>query len=177
MLLNLYYITRRFEVVMSKKITFEVLLEEYQKVSELPEDSQTLIIKARENCQSAYAPYSNFKVGAAVLLENGAIVSGANQENSSFPSGLCAERVALFAAACRHPELLIRKIALTATQQGKASNEILRPCGGCLQVLSEYQKKQNEPIEIIMESTVGTIQIASSVNMLLPFTFTFGKPG
>ena len=154
---------------MPKKIKLEVFLDEYAQASDLPKDSQILIAKAKANLDNAYAPYSKFKVSAAVLLENGQIILGTNQENSAFPSGLCAERVALFYASAGFPDLSILKIGIVAT----TAHSMLRPCGGCLQVLAEYQSRQELPIEIIMESSDGTVQVASSVDMLLPFTFSF----
>ena len=161
---------------MPKKLKFEVFLEEYQQASELPEDSQTLITLARDNCVYAYAPYSHFQVGAAVLLADGTMLTGTNQENNAFPSGLCAERVALFSAASRFPDIPIKKIAITAKKQHETAHQAVRPCGGCLQVMAEYQSRQNEPIELLMESHAGTIQVANSVNMLLPFEFAYQRP-
>ena len=154
---------------MPNKIRLEVFLDEYERASDLPKDIQTLLAKARNNLGNAYAPYSNFKVSAAVLLEDGKIILGTNQENNAFPSGLCAERVALFAASAGYPKMSIKKVGIVAS----TADELLRPCGGCLQVIAEYQSRQKSPIEIIMESSNGTIQVASSVHMLLPFTFSF----
>ena len=154
---------------MPNKIKLEVFLDEYVSASDLPKDIQTLLTKARANLGNAYAPYSNFKVSAAVLLENGKIILGSNQENNAFPSGLCAERVALFAASAGYPELAITKVGIVAS----SADTLLRPCGGCLQVMAEYQSRQKSPIEIIMESSNGVVQVASSVQMLLPFTFSF----
>ncbi len=104
---------------MSKKIKFDVFLEEYDHASQLPAESLTLIKQARNYCHNAYAPYSNLLVGSAVLLADGHIVSGSNQENAVFPSGLCAERVALFAAVASHPGVIIKKLAVSAIRQGQ----------------------------------------------------------
>lgn len=169
---NLYYITSTLNVVMPEKIKFEVFLEEYQDVSQLPEDSQTLIEQARKYCSHAYAPYSNFLVSAAVLLENGTRVYGTNQENASFPNGLCAERVALSASSSNFPDVIIEKIAVTARKKEKTAFQAITPCGGCLQVMSEIQTRQNKSIEIVMEGGGGKIRVAPNVDMLLPFKFT-----
>ena len=157
---------------MPKKIKFDVHIEEYQDHSHLPADSQELILKARDTCQHAHAPYSNFLVGAAVLMENGNIVAGSNQENSSYPLGLCAERVALFAAASRFPSVAVKKLAVTARIRGQKEFQAVSPCGGCRQVINEYQDIQTQPIEIIMEGPDETIWVASNIDMLLPFKFS-----
>ncbi len=166
----LYYST--LTTIMSKKIRVDVFLEEYDSASQLPNESQTLINQARDYCTKAYAPYSNLQVGAAVLLENGQIISGSNQENAASPSGLCAERVALFAAAAKYPGIVIMKLAVSAIKQGQIIHKTVAPCGGCCQVISEYQTRQNQPIEIIMEGHQGKVQVARSIDMLLPFNFS-----
>lgn len=158
---------------MPKTIKLDVFLQEYDDVSQLPDDSQELIRKARENCRYAFAPYSNFLVGAMALLENGKFVGGSNQENAASPCGLCAERVALYAAASRYPNIAVKKLAVTATTKNQRRRyHAVTPCGSCRQVISEYQLKQNKPIEIIMEGPKGTIMVASSIDMLLPFKFS-----
>lgn len=167
----LYYST--LTTLMSKKIKLDIFLEEYDSDTQLPAESLMLINQARDNCKKAYAPYSNFLVGAVALLENGKIVSGSNQENAASPSGLCAERVALFAAAARYPGTIIKKLAVSATKQGQNIYQTVTPCGCCRQAISEYQTRQNQPIEIIMEGHGGSIQVARSIDMLLPFKFSF----
>lgn len=157
---------------MPKRIKFDVFLEEYQDLSQLPVDSQDLMNQARDTCQYAYAPYSNFLVGAAVLMKNGKVVRGSNQENVSFPSGLCAERVALYAATATYPSLTIVKLAVTATRRDLNDYQAVTPCGGCRQVISEYQAIQQQPIEIIMEGPDNTIRVASTIDVLLPFRFS-----
>ena len=156
---------------MSHKVNFEVYLEEYDDVSQLQIADRQLLNSARANCIKAYAPYSNFLVGAAVLLSNGHTITGSNQENIAFPSGLCAERVAMFAAAANFPGITIRKIAVSASMHGQDNYQPVTPCGGCRQVISEYQTLQNSPIEIIMEGVQGKIQIVETIDMLLPFKF------
>ena len=157
---------------MPEKIKLDVFLEEYKNISELPADSQALIEHARNTCQYAYAPYSKFLVGAALLMENGEVVTGSNQENASSPIGLCAERVAIYAAAARFPAVAIRKLAVTAIRKGGTTFQSVTPCGGCRQVISEYQSVQNQPIQVIMEGPEHSIRVANSIEMLLPFEFS-----
>ena len=156
---------------MSNKIKFDVFLEEYDSASQLPSSSLNLLNRARESCDRAYAPYSNFLVGAAVLLENGEVFAGSNQENVAFPSGLCAERVALFAAATTFPNTAILKVSVSAKKRNASDYLEVSPCGGCRQAISEYQTLQDTPIEIIMEGPSGKVRMAS-VDMLLPFKFS-----
>jgi cytidine deaminase len=157
---------------MPKKIKFDVFLEEYDNISKLPAESQALISQAQIACRSAYAIYSGFLVGAAVLLENGNIVLGSNQENASFPNGQCAERVAMFASASRYPAIPVRKLAVVATCQRTASHRPVMPCGACRQTIMEYQLLQQSPIEILMQGAGGGFLVASSADMLLPFKFS-----
>jgi cytidine deaminase len=130
-----------------------------------------LLAIAHEAARNAYAPYSHFKVGAAILLKNGHIISGNNQENAVYPSGLCAERVALFYAASQFSETPIAKIAITAIGTEKEVMQPVPPCGSCRQALLEYEIKFGEPIEIIMAGEKGEIYVVKSVSELLPLTF------
>ncbi len=127
--------------------------------------------KAQESRNRAYAPYSRFKVGAAVLLENGAIVEGNNQENAAFPSGLCAERVAVFHAGATHPKVPIVAIALTAGSEQHVNNHPIPPCGACRQSLAEYEGTQESPISIYFMGEQGNVVKAASVKDLLPLVF------
>jgi cytidine deaminase len=129
---------------------------------------------AHEAAKHAYAPYSHFKVGAAILLKNGHIISGNNQENAVFPSGMCAERVALFYAASQFPKTPIEKIAITAIGIEKEVIRPVPPCGNCRQALLEYEVKFEAPIEIIMAGEKGDIYFVKSVADLLPLTFSKG---
>ena len=138
---------------------------------QLPAKTADLLDIAGEAAKHAYAPYSHFKVGAAVLLKNGHIVSGNNQENAVFPSGLCAERVALYYAAAQFPEIPIEKIAITAIGDEKEVEQPVPPCGNCRQALLEYEIKFGEPIEVIMAGEKGAVFIAKSVEDLLPLSF------
>lgn len=157
---------------MLKKITEDIFLQEYANQDELDEISFQLLNEARSVCDQAYAPYSNFKVGAAVLLDNGEMVTGANQENAAYPSGLCAERVALFAASTQYPRVPVKKIAVSAKIEGSKDYTEVTPCGGCRQVMIEFQSLQELPIAILMEGPSGKVYLANSVDMLLPFKFT-----
>ncbi len=152
-----------------KKKTIEI---EYQSVQfeELSQENQMLIRKADEIRDKAYAVYSDFYVGAALLLDSGDIVLGNNQENIAFPSSLCAERVAIFYCKANYPNSKIRKLAITAKSIKEAYNEVVTPCGSCRQVISEYERNQNSPIEIILKGQ-NEVLIFKSINDLLPLSF------
>ncbi|MBF25728.1 MAG: cytidine deaminase [Flavobacteriales bacterium] len=140
----------------------------------LSQVDKNLINKAISASKLAYAPYSEFNVGAALILENNKIIIGNNQENSSFPCGVCAERVALFSARSIYPELLIKKIAITAVPKNFKLHNPVGPCGLCRQVLMEYEKKQQSDIEILFFDTKKIIKIAKAKD-LLPFFFAEDK--
>ena len=127
--------------------------------------------KASEAREKAYAPYSKFKVGAAVLLDNGEVITGSNQENASYPSGLCAERTAIYYAGAKHPDSKILKIAITASSQNQKTSKPIPPCGACRQSISEYEVKQNSPIEIYFMGKTGEVMRSESLANLLPFVF------
>lgn len=167
---KLYYITGTINKVMPNRLTLDIFLEEYQE-HELDSQSLGLMRRARKACDAAYAPYSEFQVGAAVQLVDGEVIVGNNQENASYPNGLCAERVALFAAASNYPGIPILKIALSACKNSQKQLEVT-PCGGCRQAMMEYQSLQTTPIEIFMEGPPGKVYRATSVDMLLPFKFS-----
>ena len=139
--------------------------------NKLPVIEANLLAVAHEAAKHAYAPYSHFKVGAAILLKNGHIISGNNQENAVFPSGLCAERVALFYAGSQFPETPIDKIAITAIGTEKEVIQPVPPCGSCRQALLEYEIKFGETIEVIMAGETGDVYVAKSVSDLLPLSF------
>jgi cytidine deaminase len=122
--------------------------------------------------KTAHAPYSEFHVGAAVLLENGKIVTGNNQENAAYPSGLCAERVAIFYASAQYPNSAVKAIAVTVKSKNMVVSEPLSPCGACRQVIAEYENKSEKPIRIIMSGEKGPIYIAKSIESLLPLMFS-----
>lgn len=144
---------------------------EYNSAKELPEMDKELLYKAIDATSSSYAPYSNFNVGAAVLMENGKIVTGSNQENAASPSGLCAERVALFAAHHLYPSTPVNAIAIAAKKDGKITESLTYPCAACVQVMLESQKRSGRPIKVIIGSATK-IQAIDSINDLLPFSFS-----
>ncbi len=144
----------------------------FNSVDELPSSIQELLQHAKKASEKAYAPYSHLKVGAALLLENGEIVTGNNQENASYPSGLCAERVAVYQAGAQFPDIPIKALAITASSSHKNTlNASIPPCGACRQALAEYEMKQNSPIEIYFMGEEATIIKAHSLSDLLPFLF------
>jgi cytidine deaminase len=154
-----------------EKKELRIAYAEYASEKELSAQEQELLGKAREAGKQAYAPYSNFYVGAALLLENGVIVCGNNQENVAYPSGLCAERVAIYAAGAQYPDAGIRTIAITCSSKQFAVNEPLSPCGACRQAISEYEMRHNNPIRIIMAGETGKIRVMESIADMLPFMF------
>lgn len=143
-----------------------------ERVDDLDTESIYLIHKAREAAAHAHAPYSKFHVGAAVLLEGDIVVTGANQENAAYPSGMCAERVALFSAAMLHPGVPVLKLAVVAKR--KTGKELLPAtcCGACRQVILEYESFQHQPIQIVMQGSDHRWIKAASAHTLLPFAFT-----
>ena len=154
-----------------KEIKFESNFLVYTSVEELPVNIKSLMKEAIEAREKAYAPYSNFFVGAAVLLDNGEVVTGNNQENASYPSGLCAERTAIYFAGSKYPEAKILSIAITASSQNQETSTPIPPCGACRQAISEYEVKQNSPIEIYFMGKTGEIIKSESLANLLPFVF------
>ncbi|WP_264566581.1 cytidine deaminase [Flavobacterium sp. N3904] len=151
------------------KITTEIIV--YDSIQELPTLVQDLMEKAIEVKRNAYAPYSKFRVGCAILLDNGAIVLGSNQENAAYPSGLCAERVAIFQAGSIYPEAHILKIAITASSDINLTDTPVPPCGSCRQSIAEYEIRQSSPIEIYFMGEIGQIYKSASLKNLLPFMF------
>ena len=141
-------------------------------LEDLDAESKYLAHKAKEAASHAYAPYSKFFVGAAVLLEDGKIITGTNQENAAYPSGMCAERVALFAAFAAHPEARISKIAVVAKRKGSKELSPATSCGPCRQVMLEFEQRQQKPFEIVMLNQEHRWVKAPSAESLLPFCFT-----
>lgn len=152
-----------------QRISF--VLTVYESLDELSSELKNLMGIAEKSRLDAYAPYSNFQVGAAVLLDNNEIVIGNNQENASFPSGLCAERVALFQAGARFPGVTIKAIAVSAASSKSIVNKPAAPCGNCRQSIAEYEQKQNKPITILMRGETGTVYRSNSIADLLPLAF------
>lgn len=155
-----------------KSITISTTIDIYESIDELPLEVSELMKQAFEARDKAYAPYSKFNVGAAILLDNNEVISGSNQENASYPSGLCAERTAIYYAGAKYPEAIIKRIAISATSINHAVTEPIPPCGACRQAISEYEIKQNEPIEIYFMGESGKVAKSNSLRDLLPLAFT-----
>ena len=143
---------------------------EYSEVEEMNPEDRELASEALAAMSGAYAPYSHFHVGAAVRMSNGQIVRGANQENAAFPSGLCAERTAMFAASARYPDKDMRSIAIAGGVFGRLGSEPTTPCGACRQVMAQYQTKAGKPMSVIM---LGSKRIwkFERVDDILPLIF------
>ena len=144
----------------------------YQSLNELTEEDAWLLAEAREVTAHAYAPYSNFFVGAVAKLANGEILAGSNQENASFPVGLCAERVLLASVSSLFPKIPIDTIALSYRSSQVESNHPITPCGICRQSLQEYEDRVKHPIRLILGGMEGPVFIISSASMLLPLSFS-----
>ena len=143
----------------------------YDNIKELSQDIQDLMNQAIEIRKKAYAPYSQFRVGAALLLDNGKVILGSNQENAAYPSGLCAERTAIFYAGSAYPEAKILKMAITAASDTNQTQAPIPPCGSCRQSIAEYEIKQDTPIEIYFMGEIGEVYKSASLKNLLPFMF------
>ena len=144
--------------------------QEYASISELCAEDQELAHAAIDAMRGSYAPYSHFNVGAAVRMSNGEIVQGANQENAAFPSGICAERTAMFAAGAKFPDKDMRSLALAGGIYGRITDEPATPCGACRQVMAQYQTKAGKPMSVIM---VGGKKVwkFEKVDDILPLLF------
>ena len=154
-----------------KQIEIRTSLTVYQSLDELPQEIQSLMQQAVEVRKNAYAPYSKFKVGTALLLDNGKVVLGSNQENAAYPSGLCAERVAIFQSGAIYPDAKIIKMAITAASDTNQTLAPIPPCGSCRQSIYEYEFKQNTPIAIYFMGVSGEIYKSDSIKNLLPLSF------
>ena len=149
------------------------MVYEYDAVVELPQPDQDLLLAARDAARNAYAPYSKFEVGAALLLENGEIITGSNQENADFTDGICGERVAIFYAHSKFPDVPVKSMAVTAKNSKGLIVEHAQPCGSCRQVLIETEARYKKAMRIIMDGR-KKIQVLEGADNLLPFAF---KPG
>jgi cytidine deaminase len=161
MFLNLYM----------NKLNISIAYESYDQLQELNSDDQSLCVKAKEALKTSYSPYSNFKVATAVRLSDGVVVSGSNQENLAYPSGLCAERVALFTIGAAYPDAVIESMAITAHTDNFKIEQPITCCGACLQVMAEFERKQNKEIEVLFYCLDGKILKVKGVKSLLPFVF------
>ena len=151
---------------------FEFTYKVYNSSDELPEEQQWLLHEAREVTAQAYAPYSNFQVGAVAKFSNGEIVAGSNQENASFPVGLCAERVLLASASSLFPKMPIDTIAISYKSEHHKSDHPISPCGICRQSLQEFEARVGHPIQLILGGMTGPVYVIDSASRLLPLAFT-----
>ena len=154
-----------------KTTEIKIIVREFENIAELPTEDQRLLLEARAITKKAYAPYSGFHVGAAILLDNGQVVTGNNQENSAYPSGLCAERVTLFYANANFPDSAVKTIAISAAKNGVLVNEPVKPCGSCRQALAETEVRFEKPIRIILDGQ-DAILVLEGVESLLPLSFS-----
>jgi len=143
----------------------------FNTIEDLDSESKYLVHKAKEATKDSYAPYSKFCVGAALILEDGTVVLGANQENAAYPLCMCAERVALYAAASQHPAKKIKKLAVVAHKKNHKELVVAAPCGACRQVILEYEQRQKKSIELIMLGPNEKWTVCESAASLLPFSF------
>lgn len=154
-----------------KELDIKIRVEVYETAEELSKADQLLLEKANEAVERAYAPYSDFNVGAALLLNNGEIVLGSNQENAAYPLALCAERVAIFAAATSYPDQAIESIAIRVKNRNKVLEEPVSPCGSCRQVMLESEFRHKQAMRILLQGEKGSIYLLKSVKDLLPLLF------
>jgi len=143
----------------------------FQDIDELSTVDKNLMEAAIQAAKNAYAPYSGFSVGAALLMDDNSIIIGNNQENAAYPSGMCAERVAIWKAGSSYPNIKVKKIAITAVSSNKKLDKPVGPCGACRQTLLEYEVNQKEAMEIFFMGEIGNVIKANSIASLLPFSF------
>jgi cytidine deaminase len=155
-----------------KKVSNSFDYEVYSSIDLLNLEDKELLIAARSICKKAYAPYSSFFVGAAARLSNGVIITGTNQENASFPAGICAERTLLAAASSVYPEQSIVKIAVSYEGKNILSDHPISPCGVCRQFLAEYETRVGFDIMLILGGQIGDVIILPRLHTLLPLAFT-----
>ncbi len=155
----------------------ESIIQQFDNMEELNNASKNLLLSAKEAAKNAYAPYSKFNVGCALLLENGEIILGNNQENIAYPSGLCAERTAIFYAGANFPTIPIKMMAISAFAKNYEVNQPVTPCGACLQSMSEFELRFSKPIEIILQGNSGPIYVAEGTKTFLPFQFFIKELG
>jgi cytidine deaminase len=154
---------------------FEFSYKVFDNIDELPEEQRSLLKKAQEVSDHAYAPYSHFHVGSVAKLINGEIVTGTNQENASYPVGLCAERVLLASASSQFPNVPIEVIAISYKSETQKNDHPVSPCGICRQSLQEYESRVNHPIQLILGGMTGEVYVIDSAGKLLPLAFTKGE--
>jgi cytidine deaminase len=155
-----------------KESKFEFNYNVFDSIDELPEEQGQLLNKAREITAQAYAPYSNFQVGAVAKLANGEVVAGSNQENASFPVGLCAERVLLASVSSLFPKVPIETIAISYKSDNVKSDHPISPCGICRQALQEYESRIDHSVQLVLGGMTGPVYVIDSASRLLPLAFT-----
>lgn len=153
-----------------KEIRFSY--EEYASDSELPAADLSLLTAARKATADAYAPYSHFRVGTAARLQNGEIIAGTNQENASFPAGICAERTLLSVAASRYPGIAIDTLAISYDNENGPSDRPISPCGICRQSLEEFEQRTGRPVRLVLGGQEGKIFVIPRASLLLPLAFS-----
>jgi len=154
-----------------KKISINSNFLVYDSIDDLPSQAVKLFESAKKIRKTAYSKYSNFSVGVSVLMDNGEVISGTNQENAAYPSGMCAERTALFYANSKYPNSNIICLAIVAGSNSKINKTPIAPCGGCRQVISELETKQKSPIGMYFMGEEGKVVFTESIENLLPFQF------
>ncbi len=155
-----------------KENKFEFNYTVYENVDELSDSEKALLLQAREVTANAYAPYSRFQVGAVAQLANGEVVKGSNQENASFPAGLCAERVLLSTVSSLYPRVPIDVMAISYKSEHQSSDHPISPCGICRQSLQEAENRWNQSIKLILGGMSGPVYVIDSASRLLPLAFT-----
>lgn len=151
---------------------YEFSYQEFENSDSLNDKDAWLLNEARQVTEQAYAPYSNFHVGAVALLENGEVIAGTNQENASYPVGTCAERVLLGTLASLHPKIAISSMAISYNSNEIKSDHPISPCGMCRQALLEYEGRVKKPIRLILGGMEGKVIVIETVSQLLPFAFS-----
>jgi cytidine deaminase len=162
----------KVEKAVMQENKFEFNYTVYKSSDELPQVLQDLLSRARQVTEQAYAPYSNFQVGAVARLSNGTVVTGSNQENASFPVGLCAERVLLASVASQFPRIPIETVAISYKSDHHSSDHPISPCGICRQSLQEYENRMAQPVQLVLGGLTGPVYVIDSASRLLPLAFT-----
>lgn len=154
-----------------KTLIIETAIQVYPNIEQLSQEEKELLELARTSLEHSYSPYSNFKVGAAILLVNGKMMGGSNQENASYPLCLCAERVVISAADSQYPGIPIKTLAVTAKNPNMVINQPVSPCGACRQSILEVENKHAQKVKVILQGETGEIYILDSAKDLLPLSF------
>ncbi len=175
----LYYVPPHFIVgtIAMNKLNFSVDYEAYEGIEELAANDKSLCLDAVQALNTSWSPYSNFKVGTAVRLAGGEVVLGSNQENLAYPSGLCAERVALFTIGAKYPGAIIESMVITAHTDNFKITTPVTCCGACLQVMAEFERKQGKEIGVLFYCIDGKVLKVQGIKSLLPFVFVEDRLG